>query len=34
MNATDPTRKPFVPPKLERLDDLVQVTGIELGPIS
>jgi hypothetical protein len=29
MDTTDSARKPFVPPTLERLDDLVQATGFD-----
>lgn len=32
MDKPDSTRKPFVPPKLERHDDLVQTTGVDLPP--
>jgi hypothetical protein len=33
MKETESDRKPFVPPKLERLDDLVQTTGVDLPPL-
>jgi len=36
MVKSDSTRKPFVPPKLERLNNLVQLTGFDdiLPPVS